>query len=231
MKTSNKLLIAFLGFLILTMIFTAFQLKAAYKKINLHDKFRNYDRIALNPVKYLIIEGSTKNKADLVDEFNVDCVPGNERTIFLPRNPFFREHLTYKQSGDTLKISSTLPYPYGLNIFLSGINPEKIEANAARVLLDGLTIDSLQVNLKKIAVVTISRTKIKECTINTTDKSFVRFAKNTSVGNLDMNLQKFSGIELGVMKLNKASLQMSSSARITATKEHLLLLQKSGGLQ
>lgn len=227
MKTSNKLLIAFFGLLILTMVFTALQLKAEYKKINLKDKFRNYDRVAINPVKYLIIEGSSKNKVDLVEEFHVDCVPGNEKAIFLPRNSFFREHLTYKQSGDTLKILSTLPYPYGLNIFLSGISPEIIEANTARLLLDGLNLENLQIDLKKIAVVTISRTKIKECTVNITDKSYVRFAQNSSVNNLDMNLQKYSGIELGVMKLNKASLQMSASAKITATKEHLLLLQKS----
>jgi hypothetical protein len=231
MKTSNKLLLTFLGALVLLMIFTAFQLKAEYKKINIKDKFRNYDKVALNPVKYLIIEGSNKNKVDLVEEFLVDCIPGNERVLFLPTNSFFRENLTYKQSGDTLRIISTLPYPYGLNIFISGINPEKIEANASRLLLDGLTIESLQVDLKKIATVTISNSKIKNCAVNITDRSYVRFVKNAAVSNLDMNLQKYAGIELGVMKLNKASLQMSSSAKITATKEHLLLLQKSGSLQ
>jgi hypothetical protein len=167
----------------------------------------------------------------MVEEFLVDCVPGNERAIFLPENAFFREHLTYKQSGDTLRIISTLPYPYGLTIFISGISPEKIEANASRVLLDRLDIENLQIDLKKIATVTISNTKIKNCGVSATDRSFVRFIKNSSVINMDMNLQKYAGIELGVMKLIKASLQMSPSAKITATKEHLLLLQKSGSLQ
>lgn len=231
MKTSNKLLLAFFGLVILMMVFTASQLKAEYKKINLKDKFRNYDRITINPVKYLIIEGSTKNKVDLVEEFFVDCVQGNERAILLPKDSFFRQHLTYRQSGDTLRILSMLPYPYGLNIFLSGISPQIIEANASRVLLDGLNLENLQVNLKRIATVTISRTQIKDCAVNITDRSYLRFVKNSSVNNLEMNLQKHSTIELGLIKLNKASLQMSASAKITATKEQLLLLQKSGILQ
>lgn len=232
MKTSNKLLLAFFGLLILTMVFTAIQLKAEYKKINLKDKFRNYDHIALHSsIKHLVVQGSASNKADAAIEFFVDCVSGNKRELVLPKDNFLRTNLTYTQSGDTLIFHSTLPYSLATTIFLSGVNPETIEANATRVLLDGIKLEHLRVTLERNAAVTISRTQIKDFTVNITDKSYVKLGKNSVVDNLVINLQKQSAIELGEIKLNKVSLQMSASAKITASKENLLLLQKSGNLK
>ncbi|MBA4853664.1 GIN domain-containing protein [Emticicia sp. BO119] len=231
MKTSNKLLLAFLGLLISAMVFTAFQLKAEYKKINMKDKFRNADRVALKPIRFLIIQGSDRNKGDAINEFSVSCIPGNERALILPRNTFFRKYVTYSQSGDTLIIHSTLPYSYGLDIFLSGINPEKIEANAGRIYLNRLSLNQLHTSIERNAEITITNTEIKDLDVNTTDVAKVRLIKNCVVDRLDINLQKQSEIELGEVKLNKVSLKISPSAKINATKEHLLLLQKSGLLQ
>ena len=231
MKTSNKLLLGFLALLIAIMIFTAFQLKAEYKKINLKDKFRNYDRIAVKSVRFLVMEGSESNTKDAINEFSISCIAGNDGLLLLPRNSFFRKHVTYTQSGDTLIIHSTLPYSYGLEMFLSGANLEKIEANAGRIYLNKLSLNHLQTALTRNAETTITNTQIKDLAVNITDASSVRIIRNSVIDNLDMNLQKQSEIELGEIRLNKVSMQMSTSAKITATKEQLLLLQKSGILQ
>ncbi len=231
MKTSNKLLVVFIGFVILMMAFTASQLKAEYKKINLNDKFRNHDRIAVKSVRFLVIQGSVSNLTNEINKFPVNCIPGNNSLLLLPRDRFLREHITYKQSGDTLIISSTLPFSSDSEVFLSGINPEKIEANAGRILLDRLDIDQLQMALEGNADLTIANTQIKDFTVKATDESKVKLLTNSAVDNLNINLQKQSEIELGDAKLNKVSLQMSSSAKIATTKENLLLLQKSSSLQ
>ncbi|WP_337042003.1 hypothetical protein [Emticicia sp. 17c] len=231
MKTSNKLLLGFLATIIGIMVFIAFQLKAEYKKINLNDKYRNYDRIALSSVKFLAIEGPVNNEdyGD-ADDFSIKCIVANEKALLLPKNDFFRKHISYVYRGDTLLIHSTLPYPYDLDIFLLGVFPQVIKANCARINIDSLKLTDMQLNLEQRAMVSISQTQLSQIIAKLSGKAQLSINKNTAVNDLSLTLQQQSELNLGLVKLAKVSLQMSDSAKITATKANLFLLQKSVAL-
>lgn len=232
MKTSNKLLLGFLGIIIALIFFVAFQLKAEYQKINITDPYRNYERISLKSLKYMEINGVIDSKAfDYQNTLLIKHISGNEKTLFIPKEGGFRELVDFSYRGDTLIINSNINYRYPLPIFVAGIIPETIKTNCASINLDSVSAGHLQVNLEKKAELLISKTQIQSIDVTISDNSQLKLIGNSQVDDISLNLQNQAKADLGEAKLSKISLQMSSSAKISANKENLMLLQKTSSLQ
>lgn len=232
MKTSNKLLLGFLGTIIALIFFVAFQLKAEYQKINTNDPYRNYERISLKSLKYMEINGVINSKAfDYQNTLLIKHISGNEKTLFIPKEGGFREVVNFTYKGDTLIINSSINYRYPLPLFVSGIIPEAIKTNCAAISLDSVSTGHLQISLEKKAELVLTKTQVQKIDATLSDNSQLKLIGNSRVDNINLDLQNQAKADLGEAKLGKISLQMSSSAKISATKDNLLLLQKTSSLQ
>jgi len=232
MKTSNKLLLGFLGTIIALIFFVAFQLKAEYLKINTNDKYRNYERIPLESLKYMAINGLKDSKSfDYHNTLLIKYIIGNEKTLFIPKEGGFRELVNFIYKGDTLIINSNINYRYPLPLFVSGIIPEAIKTNCAAISLDSVSTGHLQISLEKKAELVLTKTQVQKIDATLSDNSQLKLIGNSRVDNINLDLQNQAKADLGEAKLGKISLQMSSSAKISATKDNLLLLQKTSSLQ
>jgi len=232
MKTSNKLLLGFLGTIIALIFFVAFQLKAEYQKINTNDPYRNYERIALKSVKYMAINGLIDSKSsDYQNTLLIKHISGNEKTLFIPKEGGFRELVDFSYKGDTLIINSNINYRYPLPIFVSGIVPETIKTNCASINLDSVSVGHLQISLEKKAELVLNKTQVQKIDATLNDNSQLKLIGNSRVDDISLDLQNQAKADLGEAKLGKISLQMSSSAKVSATKDNLLLLQKTSSLQ
>ncbi|MFD2520259.1 GIN domain-containing protein [Emticicia soli] len=232
MKTSNKLLLGFLGTIIALIFFVAFQLKAEYQKINTNDPYRNYERISLKSLKHMVINGLMDSKSsDYQNTLLIKYISGNEKTLFIPKEGGFRELVNFTYKGDTLIINSNINYRYPLPIFVSGIVPETIKTNCASINLDSVSGGHLQISLEKKAELVLNKTQVQKIDATLSDNSQLKLIGNSRVDDISLDLQNQAKADLGEAKLGKISLQMSSSAKISATKENLVLLQKTNSLQ
>lgn len=232
MKTSNKLLLGFLGIIIAIIFLAAFQLKAEYQKINITDPYRNYERIPLKSLKYMAINGIKDSKSfDYQNTLIIKYVGGNEQTLFIPKESSFRELFNFNYVGDTLLINSNINYRYPLPIVVSGIIPETLKTNCAIISLESVNSSNLQISLAKKAELVLTKAQIHKIDATLSDNSQFKLIGNSQVDEINLHLQNQAKADLGEAKLGKISLQMSPSAKISATRENLMLLQKTGSLQ
>ena len=94
-----------------------------------------------------------------------------------------------------------------------------------------MNIENLEVALKWRAEMDITRANIKHIRFDLANNTLARLTGNSTITTLDLNLQQKSKIDLGEVKLENLSLHMSPLAKISATKENLIVLQKTSTLK
>jgi len=101
MKTSNKLLLAALGFIIVSLVFYDYQLKAAYEKGDYRDQYRNF--VTLNNKDFDKIELNSSTAV------NVMLVKGPFKVM---ADPNAMEYVQVTQHNNTLIINANFKYNY-----------------------------------------------------------------------------------------------------------------------
>lgn len=202
MKTSSKLLLVLLIFVLTATVFVDVLLQRAYAKINLADPFKSYEAVAIRPFKYLKMVGGNGYAIEIRQS------PILDMKVMRKRKNFF----TVKQAGDTLLIKFTVvssismrdPERLPLGIIISCPKLSGIDATGTNNVLTGWEADSLNLILHANASMHINGAAIGNLKLSGDQYAIVNFRSSNHIQRLDIHLKNqatayLKGIDYSVL--------------------------------
>ena len=182
MKTSNKLLLSFVGLMVLLMFVTDIVVWANYKKGRNGDgpipPYKPWQTLELQPFKVLIISSTSDRNLFVSNNDKYIITTGDEK----------REHFQYSQHGDTLELF----VKRDSDCALSFPTVEKVIVKKGGFSLGSFQLTKLQLEAMDSTSVNLVESKIGNLTFRSGVASELQLDNNAAVDTLHAQMGKHS---------------------------------------
>jgi hypothetical protein len=209
MKLSDKLLIAFLGFILMGLLYNNFALKTEYEKQkNVSPDYRYFEKITMKPFHYLVLKLSGKftpiKTEKEVDELRVNNGEDRRRAIIINQPTYevwvkdsykdnnkhsLRDALTFDYRGDTLTISGDAQFAYDEILRIHCPTLRGVYGQNTAYHIEGYKQANLEMKSDGFARAEIEKSTINHLTINGSDLADIVIRQSNQIQNLDLHLK------------------------------------------
>lgn len=212
MKTSNKLLFSFIGFVILMMIASDIVLRANYNNGRFSDKAKNDDKKTwiegLPPFKVLKIEGKEVHTLTISHGDSARIIFGNQNY----------KHYEYSRRDDTLFLKYEKDLDFRL---LECPDLSALVLVNTNVYLSEMKLDHLKIVAGNGAEVRVVNSNIDHLDMEVGNSATVEFSNNSAIDSLNLALGKHSALYMYDVPFRYTHLQLDSLRELSVTGSSL----------